>query len=210
MTVRVLIADDHPVVVNGLRSAVDATGIEIVGIANSAESIRELLVQTFPDVLVTEVRLGGQDALKAVEELMGDYPDLSIVVFSSCDNPTIIARAASLGCHDYILKTQQLESLVSTILSAASGAARSAESLLTITCEKIRRPRQMQDGAVPLTNREMQVLRHIAMGLSNRATARSLEIAEGTVKEHVQNILRKMDFNDRTQAAVWAIRQGIV
>ena len=78
------------------------------------------------------------------------------------------------------------------------------------TQARMRRPRQSIDHDVPLTNREMQVLRHIAMGLSNREIGKSLEISVETVKEHVQNILRKLDVNDRTQAAVWAVKRKLV
>ena len=209
MTVKVILADDQPVILDGLKHIASQNSVEIVGHVAKLADLEATVRNLCPDVLVTEVRLGGKDVLKALESLMGEFPDLHIVAFSGCLNSTHIARAAALGCNDYVAKTEPASSLFEAVKTAAGGGAAPESSLMVKTRSKMRRPRQSFDHDVPLTNREMQVLRHISMGLSNREIGKSLEISVETVKEHVQNILRKLDVNDRTQAAVWAVKRGL-
>ena len=117
----------------------------------------------------------------------------------------------ALGAVDYVLKGSPRQVLVSAITRAASGEMPADDSVLARIKSAMgkRKERDKNDG-VPLTNRELQVLRHVALGLSNREIGRSLSISIETVKEHVQNILRKIEASDRTQAAVWAVRRKIV
>ena len=205
-------ADDHPVVVCGIRSAARKhdNPFEIVAHIDSVDEIEQAVEQHRPDVLVTEVRLKGEDALKKLAELKERRPDLNVVAFSAEHTPTHIARAAALKCRDYVSKRCGCQELFAAVEAAATGQPAPADSLMVETQSKMRRPRQSFDHDVPLTNREMQVLRHISMGLSNREIGKSLGISVETVKEHVQNILRKLDVNDRTQAAVWAVKRGLV
>ena len=208
MTIKVVLADDHPVVFEGLTNA---CGPEI-NISKRITSVDDVIVSLqneTPDVLVTEVRIDGQDALKPVEEIKKRWPEIKVVVFSGFKNPTYVARAAAAGCNDFVSKTGSVCRLVDALRLAVAGHAPPADSLIVVTQSKMRRPRQTHDHDVPLTNREMQVLRHVAMGLSNREIGKSLGISVETVKEHVQNILRKLDVNDRTQAAVWAVKRGL-
>lgn len=209
MTVKVLLADDQPIVLDGLKHVAAQQNVEIIGHITQISDLESSIRSLNPDVLVTEVRLGGKDVLKVLENLTNDFPDLHIVAFSGCVNSTHIARAAALGCNDYVAKTSPATSLFAAVKVAATGGSAPGTSLMVKTRSKMRRPRQTFDHDVPLTNREMQVLRHISMGLSNREIGKSLEISVETVKEHVQNILRKLDVNDRTQAAVWAVKRGL-
>ena len=108
------------------------------------------------------------------------------------------------------MKTSSTDELLDAIKNAVVGGAPPESSLLVKMRGKMRRSHAHRDPNIPLTNREMQVLQHVSMGLSNREVGKSLGISVETVKEHVQNILRKLDVNDRTQAAVWAVKQGLV
>jgi DNA-binding NarL/FixJ family response regulator len=209
MPVRVVLADDQPVVGDGLRYAAKGSVIEIVDQVDSVDKIDKSIRTNAPDVLVMDVRIGGQDALQTLEHLRHNFPDLAVVAFSGLDNPTYVARAAALGCSDYVRKTATSKKLFTSIKNAAESKPAPVDSLMVTTRSKMRRPRQTLDHDVPLTNREMQVLRHVSMGLSNREIGKSLAISVETVKEHVQNILRKLDVNDRTQAAVWAVKRGL-
>ena len=209
MPVNIFVADDHPIAREGIREVTQAAGMKVVGYVDSPTKIVESVARHRPAVLVNEVRLGGHDALKTLESLKLEGHECSVVVFSSHSNPTNIARACALGCHDFILKTSSCEALVAAIQCAASGAATPDSSLLSKTKTRMKRPTNGHPES-PLTNRETQVLRHVSMGLSNREVAKSLAISVETVKEHVQNILRKLDVNDRTQAAVWALKQGLI
>ena len=207
MPAKILIADDHPIVREGILKLVSSAGMEVVGYVDSAANIIESIDKLKPSILVTEVRLGGQDALKTLEKL--ENPECRVVVFSSYSNPTNIARSASLGCHDFILKTSAGENLINAIECAYSGASTPQTSLLIQTRTRMRSSSPFANES-PLTNRETQVLRHVSMGLSNREVGKSLGISVETVKEHVQNILRKLDVNDRTQAAVWAVKNDLI
>jgi len=138
-------------------------------------------------------------------------PKVAVVMMSTYDNPTYVARAIALGAKDYILKDSSRIDVLEAIQRAASSEKPSENSILRriqMTMEKRKDRSDSKD--VPLTNRELQVLRHIALGLSNREIGTSLNISVETVKEHVQNILRKLDAADRTAAAVWAVKSGLI
>jgi DNA-binding NarL/FixJ family response regulator len=145
-----------------------------------------------------------------LEKLRAKVPDTAVVMLSTYDNPTYVARSVALGASDYVLKGSSREDLITTLEAAAAGESpsRAGELRRVATAMKLRQV--IDDDEVPLTQRETQVLRHVALGLSNKEIGRSLEISVETVKEHVQNILRKIAVSDRTQAAVWAVRRGLV
>jgi DNA-binding NarL/FixJ family response regulator len=207
MSFKLLVADDHPVVREGIRDLATASGIEVVGQVDSSDKIVESVTKLKPFVLITEVRMGGRDALKHVEKLENGC---RVVVFSAYSNPTNIARASALGCHDFIVKTSSCESLIQSVQGAANGDATPENSLLRTVKARMLRGSFDDSAKGPLTDRETQVIRHVSMGLSNREIGKSLGISIETVKEHVQNILRKLDVNDRTQAAIWAINNGLI
>ena len=209
MPINVVLADDHPVVFEGISKSCGPE-FQINGPLKDVSEITQLIDDTPPDVLVAEIRLNGQDVLKTIEAIRERNEGLKIVVYSAWDNPTYIARAAAIGVKDFVLKTSPVHKLFRAIQSVHLGEEPPVDSLIVTTQSKMRRPRQNHDFDVPLTNREMQVLRHISMGLSNREIGKSLGISVETVKEHVQNILRKLNVNDRTQAAVWAVKRGVV
>ncbi len=209
MSIQVLLADDHPVVYEGIVCACRPY-IEVEKYVDQIADIESAVLAHQTAILITEVRINGQDALKVIDKVRESKNDLIVVVFSGWDNPTHIARAASLGVADFVAKTQPMSALIRAVESASANQPPPENSLIVTTQSKLRRPRQSHDFDVPLTNREMQVLRHVSMGLSNREVAKSLTISVETVKEHVQNILRKLNVNDRTQAAVWAVKRGLV
>ncbi|NBW87655.1 MAG: DNA-binding response regulator, partial [Planctomycetia bacterium] len=125
------------------------------------------------------------------------------------DNPTYVARAVSAGAHDYVLKTASRQELIAAVTGAATGAPPTRGGELRRVAGEMSKRASATDSGVPLTPRETQVLRQIAMGLANQEIADALEISVETVKEHVQNLLRKISVSDRTQAAVWALRHGL-
>ena len=207
VTLQIVIADDHPVVIEGIRSQFEQSVAKIVGISTDAESLVKQVEETKPDVIVMESRLGKKDALRALEKFdVATRPP--VVVFSVYPDATHIARAAALGCHDYILKSSPLQDLQEAVQRAARGESTPEDSLLNTVRTRMRS--STGNSLVDLTNREMQVLRHVSMGLSNREVGKSLGISVETVKEHVQNILRKLNVNDRTQAAVWAVKHELI
>lgn len=211
MGITVLVADDHEVVRTGLARLLEGSDITIVGEAENGEQAVEKTVEHNPDVVLMDIRMPESDGLVALEKIRKANPDVRIVMLSTYDNPTYVARSVALGAADYVLKDSGREELIGAITRAAAGESPSEDSILARVKDTMSRRRERLDrGEIPLTNRELQVLRHVALGLSNREIGRSLGISIETVKEHVQNILRKIDAADRTQAAVWAIKKGLV
>jgi DNA-binding NarL/FixJ family response regulator len=193
-----------------LASLLAGSGIEIVAEAKDGDEAYEKTMMHRPDVLLLDVRMPTRDGLAALEKIRGEIPAARVVMLSTYDNPTYVARSAALGAADYVLKGASRQELINAITRAAAGQEADESSLLHRMRRLMSRRKDSGDDSVPLTNRELQVLRHVALGLSNREIGMSLEISIETVKEHVQNILRKLDVNDRTQAAVWAVRRGLV
>lgn len=209
MATTLLIADDHEIVRRGLASIFKESGIRIVAeAANGAEAIR-LARRHKPDVVLLDVRLGAEDGLDSIKRLRSAAPAARVVAFSAFDNPTYVARAVSAGAHDYVLKSASRADLITAVTGAASGSPPTRGGELRRMAMSMANKQLPADADVPLTPRETQVLRLVAMGLSNREIADALEISVETVKEHVQNLLRKVDLADRTQAAVWALRNGL-
>ena len=210
MSVRLLVADDHEVIRMGLASLLAGSDIEIVAEAASGKEALEQAEKYKPDVILLDIRMPNGDGLSTLEKLRTAVPDSFVVMLSTYDNPTYIARAVALGACDYVLKGSSREDMITTIQAAAAGESPSRSGELKRIAGAMKIRQVIDDDEVPLTQRETQVLRHVALGLSNKEIGRSLEISVETVKEHVQNILRKIAVSDRTQAAVWAVRKGLV
>jgi DNA-binding NarL/FixJ family response regulator len=205
-----LVADDHQVVRSGMASLLEGTDIEIVGEAASGMEAVRMAEELKPDVVSLDVRMADGDGLTALEQIREKLPDAKIMVLSTFDNPTYMARAHALGAKEYVLKGASREQLVETIHAVAQGKSSMNPGQMQRIAGAMATRAKQPDSEIPLTQRETQVLRHLALGLSNKEISQSLSISIETVKEHVQHLLRKMGVNDRTQAAVWAVRKGMV
>jgi DNA-binding NarL/FixJ family response regulator len=210
MPIKVLVADDHEVVRQGLASLLSGTDIKIVAEADSADKAVQLLKKHRPDVVLLDIRFRNGDGFAAIRRIRDEQPSARIVMFSTFDNPTYIARSAALGASDYVLKGSGKQELISAITAAVQNQSPIRNSPMKRVMASMAKKDVTAETESPLTPREMQVLRHLALGLSNKEIGRSLEISVETVKEHVQNVLRKIGVTDRTQAAVWAVRKDLV
>jgi DNA-binding NarL/FixJ family response regulator len=210
MSISLVVADDHELVRTGLATLLKGSDIEIVSEASNGDQAVDETLKHAPDVVLMDIRMVESDGLSALERIRQVSPTTPVVMLSTYDNPTYVARSVALGACDYILKGSSRNELIAAIRRAASGEAPNQDSILLRVKEAMERRHEPVKKDIPLTSREIQVLRHVALGLSNREIGQSLEISVETVKEHVQNILRKIKVNDRTQAAVWAVRKGLV
>lgn len=211
VTANVLIIDDHQAARQGIAWMVEKAGFDVAASVESGKEAMELLSNVPCEVVLVDVRMRNMDGLATIEGIRDGYPELPIIVLSAYDNPTYVARASALGANDYVLKTASATQLGQCIRVVLAGQTPSLGSRLL---EVQRVMRQTIDAGqlppeLPLTGREAQVLRHVALGLSNKEIARSLTISVETVKEHVQNILRKIKATDRTDAAVRAVKLGL-
>jgi DNA-binding NarL/FixJ family response regulator len=208
--IRLMIVDDHEVVRTGLQSLVEGTEIEVVATAANGSDAVKLAKQSKPDVVLLDIRMADGDGLTTLEELRQKLPDLRVVMLSTYENPTYVARANAMGASDYILKGSTRAQLLGAIKAVAAGDAPSQFGEMKRVAGAMATREKEKDPEVALTQRETQVLRHLALGLSNKEIGSSLQISIETVKEHVQHLLRKINATDRTQAAVWAVRRGLV
>lgn len=210
MSITLVIAEDHEVVRRGLRSLLAGTEIEIVGEAATGEKALELSLRLQPDVVLLDVRLPGGDGLNVLGRLKLERPEQAVLFLSTYDNPTYVARAVAMGAAGYLLKGTDRDHLLDSIRKVAAGDSAWTRDELRRVTGALATPRVTADVEVPLTQRESEVLRQLALGLTNKEIALALHISYETVKEHVQHILRKVGVSDRTQAAVWAVRKGLV
>lgn len=210
MSIKVLVADDHEVVRSGVASLLRGSDIKIVGEAADGDQAVDGAVKYRPDVVLLDIRMPTNDGLWALEKIRKKAPEARVVMLSTYDNPTYVARSVALGASEYVLKGTSRQALISAIQRAAAGQEHAADSIMNRVKGAMSKHPAEPDGDIPLTTREMQVLRHVALGLSNREIGRSLGISVETVKEHVQNVLRKINVTDRTQAAVWAVKRRLV
>ena len=207
--IRVLIVDDHAIIRQGLASVFKGSGIQIVGEATDADEAAQMARKLQPDVVLLDVRLESSDGLNAIKDIVAASGDSRIVMLSTFDSTTYIARAISAGAHDYLLKTASRQELIDGVTNAASGTPPPRTGEYRKMVRSMADKTVPDDLEVPLTPRETQVLRLVSLGLSNQEIADPLAISIETVKEHVQNLLRKLSVGDRTQAAVWAVRHGV-
>lgn len=206
---RLLIADDQEIVRHGLKALLADTEIKIVAEVTTGRAALEYALKHDLDVVLMDVRMPDGDGMTALGRIKLDKPDLPILMFSNYDNPTYIARAVALGASGYLLKDCTRETLVKAIQTAAAGESVWTREELRRVTGSLATPRLNADIEAPLTTRESEVLRQVAYGLTNKEIAQILEISYETVKEHVQHILRKLGVSDRTQAAVWAVRNEL-
>ena len=210
MSIDVIIADDHEVVRAGLKSLLEGTDIRIAAEASDGNAAFKLANKHRPDLVLLAVRMPNGDGLSALARIKLDLPNIPVVMFSSHDNPTYIARAVALGAAGYLLKSANKNEIIAGIRAAAAGETIWSRDELRRVSGALAAPRNGSDSDVPLTKRESEVLKQLAFGLTNKEIAQSLGISYETVKEHVQHILRKIGVSDRTQAAVWAVRKNLV
>ncbi|HOM15681.1 MAG TPA: response regulator transcription factor [Thermoguttaceae bacterium] len=208
--IRLLVADDHEMVRLGLKSLLEGTEIEIAAEAATGEEAVRIALSQAIDVALLDIRMPNGDGLTALGRIKLERPQLPVLILSSYDNPTYVARAVALGANGYVLKGASREELIQAIRIAAKGETTWTRDELRRVTGALATPRLSSDVEVPLTQRESEVLKQLAHGLTNKEIAQALHISYETVKEHVQHILRKIGVTDRTQAAVWAVRKNLV
>lgn len=204
MTIRVLLIDDHPVVRAGLCALLEAElDIEVVGEADAGVPAISLVRKLRPDIVVTDLLLPDVDGVAVTQSIRAELPETQVIILTGVgEEDASVVRAVRAGAIGYVLKNADMDMLVQTIRSAAEGQAHLSPRAAARLMQEMRSPRN----ELPLTHRERQVLREVAIGRTNKEIARSLYVAETTVKSHVSAILDKLGVQSRTQAALQAQR----
>jgi DNA-binding NarL/FixJ family response regulator len=217
VTIRVAIADDHAVVRQGLRTFLELQDdMEVVGEAVDGQEAVALVERTAPDVVLLDLVMPRVDGIEATRRIRDVAPATRILVLTSFADDHTVLPAVRAGAAGYLLKDVQPPDLARAIRTVHAGEALLAPAVATMLVEQLAaedgtdRPGRQDEDRVHLTPRELEVLAELARGRANKAIAFELGVAERTVKTHVSNILGKLGFTDRTQAAVYAVEHGLV
>ncbi|MEI8374274.1 MAG: response regulator transcription factor [Planctomycetota bacterium] len=207
--IRLLVADDQDMVRLGVKALLSGTEIKVVvEVASGQAAVKHALEAEF-DVVLLDVRMPDGDGLTALGRIKLDKPNLPILLFSAFDNPASTARALALGASGFLLKCCTRDELLVAIRTAARGENVWTREKLRSVSGALRTPRIANNLEASLSEREGEVLRQMTLGLTNKQIAETMKISYETVKEHVQHVLRKIGLTDRTQAAVWAVRNNL-
>lgn len=209
MPFRIICANDSEIVRQGIRSVCSVHGLEIDEFVGDYTELQRALSRDHFDVLICECRLQKVDMLERLVEIRNELRDLKIIMYTNIANPTLVAQCVAYQFYDFVLQCGEASKLV-TSLRALELATPNPGSVL----DRFRAFMTQSDWPIPaiaenLTRREIQIVVHLGLGLCNKEIMGALGISLETVKEHVRNILRKLKVNDRTAAAVWALRNRI-
>ncbi len=207
MTIRVLITDDHGVVRQGLRMYLGLDPeLEVVGEAANGEEALRMARELGPDVVLMDLLMPVMDGIAATGKIRAELPDVEVIALTSVLEDASVSGAVRAGAIGYLLKNTEADDLGRAIKAAADGQVQLAPEAAIRLMREVRAPESPE----PLTERETEVLRLLARGKANKEIASDLFVEEKTVKVHVSSILRKLGVRSRTQAALHAVRTGLV
>ena len=207
MTIRILIADDHSMVRQGLRMFLELDPeLEVVGEASNGDEAVRMARQLRPDVVVMDLVMPGMDGIAATKVIRDDLPETEVLALTSVLEDALVVGAVRAGAIGYLLKDLQGDELCRAIKAAAAGQVQLARQAASRLMQEIRTPEHPET----LTERENEVLRLLSQGLSNKEIAHHLALGEKTIKTHVSHILVKLGVQSRTQAALAGVRLGLV
>jgi len=213
--IRVLIADDHALFRQGVRRLLDgAPELQVVGEAASGHEAQRLVEELAPDIVLLDVSMPGPSGIEVARVIKTTSPRSRVIILTVFTNEEFLFEAIKAGAMGYLLKDSSPEELLRAIRVVAEGEGLIAPAMAAkIFKEFARAAEEIKEVAplvTPLTQREVEILQHVAAGLANKEIAANLGISERTVKNHLSNIMEKLQVNSRTQAAVYALKSGLV
>lgn len=220
MAIRVVIADDHPLLRQGLVKILSMEpDMEVVAEAQDGEEVLQHVADQRPDIVLMDINMPKGGGLNATREISRRWPEVGVIVLTIYDEEQYLYELISAGARGYLLKDSEPARVVEAIRQVHQGGSFVPPDLMNKVLGQFRRlhsaetvgvPRRARTGSPALTEREREILQLIVDGRSNAEIAAALFISEKTVKNHVTNLLRKLGLEDRTQAAVYALRHGLV
>ncbi len=209
--IRILIADDHSMVREGLKSLIELEDdIEVVGQAGDGQDAYNKIVDLKPDVVLLDINMPIMNGLEVLAKLQSDKIDVNVLILTIHNEIEYLYKAVEIGVNGYVLKDSESDVLIKAIRSINSGESYIQPNMASLLFKKINGELDNQVKHNKLTKREIEVLKLITQGLLNKEIADELCISEKTVKNHVSNIFKKIEVSDRTQAAVYAIKNNLV
>ena len=212
--IRVLIVDDHDLFRTGLRNLLEEQGVEIVGEAATGSAALDVVREAPPDVVIMDLNMPGMNGVDATRHISRDAPLTRVIVLTVSDQEQDVMDAILAGACGYLLKDASIQALMQGIQAAAVGESLISPHIAGKVLQHVRATTAAPEAAATiraeLSDREIEVLKLIANGKDNGTIARDLHISPKTVKNHISNILMKLQIENRIQAAVYAVRSGIV
>ncbi len=209
-TIRVLVVDDHAIIRKGIEAVLDlVSDIEMVGEAENGLQAVQLEQEVHPDVILMDLMMPEMDGIACIRKIKDQHSSAKILVLTNFAGEEMIFPAIKAGAMGYHLKDSSPETLIDAIRQVNQGVASLHPSIAKKLLDELQHSDKQQLSDEPLTQREVEVLRLIAQGFENREIAEKLVISEATVRTHVSNILGKLHLASRTQAALYALREGL-
>ena len=208
-TIRILITDDHAVVREGLRTFISTeSGMEVVGEAKDGVEAVQMACDLNPDVILMDMAMPRMGGLEAIQKIKDQCPDSRILVLTSFSDDETVFPAIKAGALGFLLKNTSPDKLLSAIRDVYQGKPSMSPDIANKLMIEMQHSSELPLTKEPLTKREMDVLKLVARGMTNQEIGKELVISEGTVRTHVSNILSKLHLANRTQAALFALREG--
>jgi DNA-binding NarL/FixJ family response regulator len=206
--IKVVLADDHPALRAGIKGMLEKADIEVVGEAGDGDKALRLAERLVPDVLVLDAVMPGLRAPQVIHRLRETCPDVRVLVLTAYDDNELVFGLLEAGAVGYVLKEEALETIEAAVRAAAQGKSWLSPKVAAKVMKKALGQEEAEE-AIPLSERELEVLRLVAKGLTNKEIAWVLKVKERTVVFHVSNILKKLGVASRVEAAVWAKERGV-
>jgi len=212
--IRILLVDDHSLFRSGIKSLLESQDdFEVVGEASDGLDGVKRAKQLKPDVVLLDLHMPGTSGLDALQMLTEDVPDAEVLMLTVSEDAQDLMQALRSGARGYLLKNIEIEFLIDSIRRAVKGESVMSPQMSAALVDAVREPvieKELEKKAIKLTPRESEIIIMLAQGESNKSIARTLDLAESTVKIHVQGILRKLNISSRVQAAVYAVEHGLM
>ncbi len=211
MSIRVMLADDHILMREGIRQLLECdNSIEIVGEVSNGEQCLEMIYKVRPQVLLLDINMPVKNGIEVLREIRNNHLDVKVLVLTVHNEIEYLLKAMDLGVDGYILKESEFVELKKAIHTVFSGQTYIQPNLIPVLNSRMISRDRDKDKIDELTKRELEVLIEVANGKLNKEIANELKISERTVKNHISNIFKKIDVSDRTQAAVFAIKNDLI
>lgn len=208
--IQILIVDDHAIVREGQRALIETeAGLQVLGEAKNGDEAVEMARVLQPDVILMDLQMPGKDGIEAIKEIKTENPDAHILVLTSFSEDEKVYTAIKAGAMGYLLKDSSPQEILTAIREVYRGEMSMHPSIGNKLMRELQRPSDLPPTEEPLTEREGEVLKLVAQGLPNGEIAEKLVVSERTVRTHVTNILGKLHLANRTQAALYALREGL-
>jgi NarL family two-component system response regulator LiaR len=209
--IRLLIADDHKVVREGLKAFIAPTpGFEVVGEASNGLEAVDLASQLLPDVILLDLLMPEMDGIAAACEIKKKSPDVKIIIITSFVEEAKVIAAIKAGASGYLLKDSSPQEIETAIQVVYQGGSAFPSNVASILAKELTRPEKTTEKSIPLAEREIEILKLIAHGMSNQEIADRLILSVWTIRNYVSEILEKLGVDNRTQATIVALREGLV